>query len=328
MEKLLLSLGLIVIGMSLGYVLQILHNRGTITLPVTIPVLRKNLQKIVVLFFMPVAFAAAIWIAPFDNIRIILLPLIAISVFFIGAVSGYLMARLLNKGPEQTGVLISSGFFANLGSIGGLICYIFLGEPGFALVVLYRLFEAPLYYAVGYPIAKFYSSSAEGPQPLAQRLATILKDPLVLTIMTALITGLSLNFSGVERPHFFATVTATFVPCGTLLMLISVGLGMNFGRVFDHLKEGLLIAAIKHLVLPVIACSIAVATGLGDIENGLPLKVVLVLSAMPVAFNTLIAASLYDLDLDLANSCWLISMLCLVIVIPVLYLLISSGLMA
>jgi hypothetical protein len=43
---------------------------------------------------------------------------------------------------------------------------------------------------------------------------------------------------------------------------------------------------------------------------------------MPVAFNSLVAASIYDLDLDLANACWLISTLSLVVVLPWLYWLI------
>jgi len=37
---------------------------------------------------------------------------------------------------------------------------------------------------------------------------------------------------------------------------------------------------------------------------------------MPVAFTALVAASIYDLDLDLANSCWLITTGSLVVVLP------------
>jgi len=35
-----------------------------------------------------------------------------------------------------------------------------------------------------------------------------------------------------------------------------------------------------------------------------------------VAFTALVAASIYDLDLDLANSCWLITTGSLVVVLP------------
>jgi predicted permease len=324
MNKLLLSLGLIITGMSLGYLLQRLSCSGRLSLPFELSTLRKTLQKTALLFFMPIAFLAAIWIAPFDDIRIVMLPIIAVSVFFSGALSGYGLSRLLNKNPEQTGVLICSGFFTNLGSIGGLVCYIFLGEPGFALVALYRIFEAPLYYTVGFPIAKYYSSMSGGDHSTGQRIRQIFRDPLVLTILVALVSGLGLNVSGIERPAFFATVTALSVSGGTFIMLVSVGLGMRFGNIGRHLKEGLLITLVKSLILPLIACAIALLAGLDQIDNGLPLKVVLILSSMPVAFNTLVASSLYDLDLDLANSCWLISTLFLGAVLPVLYFIISA----
>jgi hypothetical protein len=50
----------------------------------------------------------------------------------------------------------------------------------------------------------------------------------------------------------------------------------------------------------------------------------MILSSMPVAFNALIPPSIYDLDLDLANSCLLITMALLVIVLPVLLFVVQS----
>jgi predicted permease len=45
-------------------------------------------------------------------------------------------------------------------------------------------------------------------------------------------------------------------------------------------------------------------------------------SSMPVAFNAFVPTPLYDLDIDLVNSCWLFTTGMLVIVLPVLYFLI------
>jgi hypothetical protein len=45
---------------------------------------------------------------------------------------------------------------------------------------------------------------------------------------------------------------------------------------------------------------------------------------MPVAFNALIPPSIYDLDLDLANSCWFFTTSLLVVVLPLLFLIVSS----
>jgi predicted permease len=45
---------------------------------------------------------------------------------------------------------------------------------------------------------------------------------------------------------------------------------------------------------------------------------------MPVAFNALIPPSIYNLDLDLANSCWFFTTASLVVVLPLLLMLVNS----
>ena len=42
------------------------------------------------------------------------------------------------------------------------------------------------------------------------------------------------------------------------------------------------------------------------------------LSSMPVAFTALIPPSIYDLDLNLANSCWLVNTLSIALILPLL----------
>ena len=75
--------------------------------------------------------------------------------------------------------------------------------------------------------------------------------------------------------------------------------------------------------MPGVVTSLALLLGYRYIGGGLLLKVVMILSSMPVAFMALIPPSLYDLDIDLANSCWLFTTTMLVIVLPVLYFVIQ-----
>ncbi|WP_304511235.1 hypothetical protein [Desulfopila sp. IMCC35008] len=96
-------------------------------------------------------------------------------------------------------------------------------------------------------------------------------------------------------------------------------MGMRLSRLTEHLPKGILVTLIKSLLVPAGATTLAWLTGLGSMEDGLVLKVVLILSSMPAAFNSLLAASIYDMDLDLANSCWLISTASLCLVMPWLY---------
>ena len=121
-----------------------------------------------------------------------------------------------------------------------------------------------------------------------------------------------------------AIVTGGVLALGAFMLLVSIGLALRFRRVGDYVKEGASVAAIKFAMVPIATSTVAWSLGFGAIDGGLPLKVVMILSSMPVAFNALIPPSIYDLDLDLANSCLLITMALLVIVLPVLLFVVQS----
>jgi len=322
MEKLLFSLVLIISGMSLGYCVQTLAGRGILSLPLPIADLRKVLQKIGMLFFMPIAFLSAVWVVSFADLRVVLLPVVGFCAIMTGGVLGLGLAALLKKPPSQKGLLYCCGSFTNIGAIGGLVCYMFLGEVGFALVTLYKMSEEITYYTIGFPIARFYSGAAGDTHSLLRRIGGVLTDPFVAAVLGSFTIGLSLNLLHVPRPAFFETVTAVSVPVGTFILIVSIGLGMRFSSVTNYLKESIGISVIKFPIVPIVACTLAYLFGLHQIDNGLPFKAVIILSSMPVAFNALLAASIFDLDLDLANSCWLVSTGCLIVVLPLLYFLI------
>lgn len=323
MEKLFFTLGLIVTGLVLGYMVQMMAAAGYLALPFPVAVLRKILQRIGLLFFAPLSFLSAIWAVSFDDIRVILLPVVGFCALMLGGLLGLALAHLLKTPTRQKGVLYCCGSFTNIGSIGGLICYMFLGEIGFALVAIYKMSEEISYYTIGFPIARYYSGAADDNQSVLNRIFGVLRDPFVAAALGAFAVGLSLNLLHVPRPDFFKTVTAVSVPAGTFILIVSIGLGMRFSSVTSYLKEAIGISVIKSAIIPVIACTLAYLFGLHQINNGLPFKTVMILSAMPVAFNALLAASIYDLDLDLANSCWLVSTGCLIFVMPILYLLVN-----
>jgi predicted permease len=46
------------------------------------------------------------------------------------------VARMLSLAPKKTGALFGCGSFTNIGAIGALVCFVFLGEAGFALLFI------------------------------------------------------------------------------------------------------------------------------------------------------------------------------------------------
>lgn len=323
MSKLIFSFTIILFGLSLGYGIQVLVGRSVISLPIPLDRLRKLLQQTALFFLNPVAIVGALWVVNIESIRLAALPFNGLFSILAGGALALGAAKLLQLEPRKTGAMYGCGSFTNIGSIGALICFIFLGEEGFALVPIYKIFEELSYYSMGFPIAKYYSRS-EKTEGTVERIKSLGKDPFILVALSSIVLGGLLNRGGVQRPEFLKTVVSIFVPLGTVLLLTSIGLALKFRRVRDYLKECICISIIKFLLLPVLASSLAYLLGFGDIEHGLPLKVVIILSSMPVAFIALIPPSIYDLDLDLANSCWFFTTSLLAIVLPLLFLIINA----
>jgi predicted permease len=322
MQKLLFSLLLIVSGLVCGYLLQQLIRRRTDQHHLLLPRLRKFLQRLSMLGIMPISFVGALWMIPFGDMRVALLPLLGSGVILLGGVFGLLAAILLHKRGTQKSVLFCCGCFSNIGSLGGLTSFVFFGEKGFALLALYKVFEEIIYFSIGFPIAR-YLRSADNDLHIRDRLLELFRDPFFLVATGSFLGGLCLNLSGIMRPPFYETLNNLFIPVGIFLILVSVGLSMRFSSVRSHLVEGVAVSLIKFIILPLIAGFAAYLFGLHKFQDGLPLKIALIGASMPVAFNALVAASIYDLDLDLANSCWLITTCALVVVLPWLYFLFS-----
>jgi predicted permease len=318
MTKLLTSLAIIAFSLALGYLLQQLVARGRLQLPLALADLRKALQRIALLAILPLTMTAAIWVVEVHTISIAALPVIGAGAIILGGLLALAGARLLRLPPRQTGALVPCGSFINLGAIGALVCYFYLGEAGFALVPIYKLLEEFTYYTMGFPLAKYYSTADGAVDSTAERLGALAKDPFILVTVTSIILGIGLNLSGLARPSFFAPLNAVFIPLGTGLLLVSIGLALRFSRMRRYAGPCALVVGIKFVAVPLAAVSVAHFLGYGAIDHGLPLKVVLILSAMPVAFTALIPPSIYDLDLDLANACWFTTTSALVVVLPLL----------
>jgi predicted permease len=311
MKTLISPLLLVFFSLSAGYFFGNIYEKKALN----IKKIRIFLQRTALLVLNPVAFLGAVWIAPVGNLRIITLPFVAAIAIITGGLMAFLYSRMSQLEPKQIGSLIPVCSFTNIGSIGGIVVFFLLGESAFSLVPIYKLFEELLYYGIGFPLAKSFSDLNKEKD---NRLKYLVKDPFILTMLAAVTTGLILNFSGLNRPEWYTGLNGYLIPLATILLLFSIGMAIRFSKMKKYMKFGLVTVIIKTLIVPVTAMSFAVIFGLGDVENGLALKTVLVLSVMPAGFVSLVPPTIYDLDIDLSNTAWLASMASLIYVIPLL----------
>ena len=104
----------------------------------------------------------------------------------------------------------------------------------------------------------------------------------------------------------------------TLCFVTGIGFSVRFTTLPRYRSTCFFMSLIKFVFIPITVVGIAYLCGLGTVAEGRPLKVALVLSAMPVAMNALILPSLYHLDIDLANACWVFTTTALLVILPLL----------
>ncbi len=282
----------------------------------------KALIRIVLLGINPLVLIGAFWFVDLGDTSLIYLPILGICTLILGGTLGIVAAKLLKLNRPQTGSMFVTGAFVNIGSFGTLFCFLFLGEASVAFAALFRLFEELIYYTVAFPIAKAYGSSDENVKKKSA-LKKIITDPFIMITFSAIVIGGTLNVSPLERPEFYGSLNQVLVPLSSFLLVIPVGFAMRFGSVKGYLKESFSASVIKFLLVPLTITSTAYFLGLGDMHNGMVLGVILILSAMPPAVSSLVPPQLFKLDVDLANSSWLVNTGLLIVILPILYMIVS-----
>lgn len=322
MERLLLTLGIIFASLSAGYASRHAVEAGRLPWGVArMEAARKKMQVLAVFVLIPLSAMLSLWGLPKPDPRLIALPFLGLAAWVLGGAIALVAARKLHLGRPQTGSLYCCGTFTNIGAVGGLTSLLFLGENSIALVALYRLCEEIYYFSVSFPIARWYS-----PENTETKLSfrAFRLDPILCVIVSALGAGFVLNWAGVPRPEFCGPVASGAMIIATTLFLFAIGLSLRLSRLSCYLRPSLAVCAIKFAAVPLVIISLAAALGFGNMEGGLPLRVVAILSAMPVAMTALVPPTLFHLDVDLANACWIFSTLGLVAVLPLLMLLLPA----
>jgi hypothetical protein len=315
--RVLVSLLVIVGGLLTGWTIKRLRESGHIGSGPDLPRLGLTLQRVSIMGILPVTYCGALWNLDLGQTAIYSMPAVGALVLLTGGAMGLLAGRLLKLPPRQGGAVFCCAMFSNIGSVGALVCYTLLGEPGFALVPAYKLLEEVLYFGLGFPMARAYTAPGRS-GGLGAMLRHVATDPFVLCALAGMGSGIGLHLAGVARPEAVAAGIAVLVPLASFCMLTAIGLGMTFGRLTAYPRECAITLAIKFLAAPALACLLARSLGYAQVMDGIPFKVVLILSSMPVAFLALIPPAIYDLDRDMTNACWFASSLFLVIEIPLL----------
>ena len=317
MWQIITSVALIFISLGLGYFYRkhklACKDQDKPKVLALLATLRDHLQFVAFFVFIPCAALCSLWGMPAPSKHLLILPLFGLLAWTLGGGLSLLAAKIFGFSRPATGSLFCCGTFSNIGAVGTLCCVLFLGEASIAYVALYRFCEEMFYYGLAIPFATRYSQERG-----AVKIQGFKISRLIFGVLLALVIGLTLNLLGLPRPAFFGYLSAALSITACSMALFAIGLGLRISKLSAYPLACAAIFGIKFLCIPAILITLALFWGLNQIDAGLPLRTVAILSAMPVAMNALLPPALLKLDLDLANACFIFSTLALAVVLPIL----------
>jgi hypothetical protein len=259
------------------------------------------------------------WALDLSNTAIFTLPLLGVVITTLALIPAGFFVKIHRFDHQQAGSYIGAAMFSNIGyTLGGFIAFVLYGEVGFGLTVLYCLFFKPYYYTIGFYMAENYSSGRSS--GVKDNLKRIFTEGIRLFPLLGLAIGVILNLFGFKRPYYIGTLNDILIPVTTFVYMLAIGLTMNFTAVKKFKLPVLSMSFIKFIWSPVIGILFAYLFNYQNVMEGLPLKIAIIEAFMPTAIASLVLASLFDLDQDLANSCWIFTTLLLIPLLPFILL--------
>lgn len=246
--------------------------------------------------------------------------LITSSMAFFGRVgSGF-----FNHEPPQRGAFIITSALSNNGfTFGIFVALLFLGFQAQVIAIIYTIYFFPYFVTVIFGIAEHYGG---GEKKTAQHKLKNLIQPMTIGPLIGFSAGLLLHvFAKSKPPAWIMNFNSWAVPTEVAIYSFAIGCSLYLSSIRKYWRECIAMCGIKFLLMPAVAMGIVAVLQILRLfpSNPLMVKVVLIQSIMPSAIMAVVVSKLYKLDEHLSNSCWVVTTVVAMAVLPVLYMLVT-----
>lgn len=261
----------------------------------------------------------AVWNAQLTN-NAWSLPFITLMAWFASMAIALAAQPWFRHTPRQRGAFLFSICISNHGyTLLGIVALLIFGEIGLAQATYAQLLIVPFLILVCFPVARHFGGEVK-PTGVRQFLKENLLDKRNLPLL-AMMAGLVLNLSGVERPALFSNVVRVAVYIGTLISGIAVGLLFNASNILTYRRENLFSILYRSTLYPLFFLGAAKLFGLALLDT----FILVLFGLVPSAIYSNLISDLFKLDKNLANSVYIISTtLFIAVVLPVFLFVVSA----
>jgi predicted permease len=271
----------------------------------------------------------SLWRAPLasSDMGLVVMQVVIVAAAGYGAIP---IARLCGRSRDATGVIAVGAAGGNLGfTLGAYLCYSVLDDSlralGYAIAYVSVMQIAAV--VLTYPIARHFGregGAAGSGGSLAWLMVRNLLDLRAMPLYGAL-AGQVLGMNHVALP---AWITETYVfdvlfYLGSFGGYFGIGLRLRVGDSFRYIPEHAVLGGMKFIFIPILTIILLAALSPTTWALGATARdVVLILSLMPTAIQTVMLANLFHMDVRLASVLWLWNLLLFFMLpMPVIFLL-------
>lgn len=200
----------------------------------------------------------------------------------------WLAWRRLTTEQRVLGALAS--VYLNSGNLGLPIALYVLGDASWVAPIL--LLQVGLIQPTALVVLDATRNETSGVRGICR---LILRNPVTL----ATLTGLAMSLAGLKLPMVLAAPVDLLAGLSIPLMLLTFGLGLRHSGLPRRFEPRALAAiGAKSLLMPIVACAVAIVSGLPAEQ----IRAATVLAALPTAQVVLVHAIRYDTDQEIVQQ--------------------------
>lgn len=260
------------------------------------------------------------WALPLNMDSLILLPFGSLFVIVPGIV-GYLTFAKRYKNMLSQGSYIMSVMLSNVGTLGGVCCFIIYSDVGFAYSQIIASCQNFLLVVLCFPLAQYYYNKHISAFSNEFRSTSILKKFLSWNQISVvgIVLGLYLNAAGVQRTETLTHIFHFLVHFGAWIALIPVGYLINFSKIRYYYFKVFDIVLVRFLIVPLAIYM----TALLFFTDKVLLNSLLICAMAPTAINAVLTAKLYRLNVNLPVASFVsTTALFLLVIFPIMFFII------
>jgi predicted permease len=283
-----------------GYLVALLSGKG--------PIINKHLNSLLINVLVPILiFYTFLTSTSTSIVEIPVFLVIAVLIHLLGPALLHLRLRHTKFDSKTKGSLFICSAFNNALFIPLPLALIFIGPSAVSFVIMFSLTQMILLVTLGSIMGATFGGKEAGWKKIAKDAVTF--PPFLAAMLSLVFLGLNVGL-----PLDLSLMLSYNSPLTTYLALVSVGLGIGVRFSLADIRTALNVVAIRQLIIPLFIIPIILFSHLSQI----PFQVLFLESLMPPAILTVVYASGFDLDIEIASTTVTVGTLLVLPLIPIL----------